>query len=138
MKENIHTKNIILQPLDQKLISENKMKFGLSCYDLMVKYLGDLKKYPVNMRVWLHVLYDHKLLMINRIKYLTEKNYIKKDENVLNMFNELMNLCEVNRNLYIKYQINKNQKLLDTIINNVKILKEKDEQYMSYFLKLIL
>lgn len=86
------------------------------------------------MRIWLHVLYDHKTLMIDRINHMFFMKYMENDDTILDEFISLQNLCLVNRNLFIKYQSTKNKDIINRIIDNIRIIKCKDQRYMQKFM----
>lgn len=71
----------------------------------------------------LHVVSDHKKLMLNRIQYLYEHKIIN-DENLYNMFEKLYRLSLVMRNSSLKSLISGLD--LSSQIKYVKELKEQE------------
>lgn len=101
------------------------IKYGLQFYDCLIKDLFDEQYLDVRP---FHILYDHKILMDIRIDFLfnygiiIQSNYKKlKDSN-----NNLIRKSLILRNKVIKYNIRENKKVLQTILEDIKLLKEYD------------
>lgn len=124
----------ILCEIEKKYLLENKIVFGIANYDLIIECLIDLlngkDKIFIDIRPF-HVLWDHKVLMSMRIKYLTENHIIKDDRNLYNRYEEIKNICLMNRSLFIKYYKKKDNGILNRIIENLNIIKCEEKNVMN-------
>ena len=110
--------------------------FGLSYYDKILEMI--VSKSTKLLRP-LDLLYEHKLLMIDRLRFLQDNNYLS-----LNDYNNLSNDCEellqqslIIRNLHIKSLISGKETESEKIKRKIVSLKEKDEYFMMRFSKFL-
>lgn len=107
--------------------------YGLKYYDKVIEqyYQG---KYDMRL---LHILYDHKIMMNYRLKYLLDSSYLSKNEyeNLKELNDKLINKCKLYRNLLIKNRIVYHYKEWDKekqmiLLDNIKKLKDQDKAFM--------
>lgn len=109
--------------------------FGIDIYEEIYDYYTTLEKNNKYFLIQpLHVLYDYKVLMLQRLYYLKEKKYFCIPNNLISEYTNLVDKTKVLRNLGIKYWICKKTKILDAIGSSVLSLKERD---ISITLKLL-
>jgi hypothetical protein len=96
--------------------------FGMNVYDVLTEQL--ITRTPNKSIIKaLHVVSDHKKLMLNRIQYLYEHKIIN-DKNLYNMFEKVYRLSLVMRNSSLKSLISGLD--LSSQIKHVKELKEQE------------
>lgn len=101
------------------------VSLGIDVYDEIIKYYRRVQH--GNNRFYiqpLHVLYDHKVLMISRLQYIKDKIDISNE--IIEQYIELKRKTEITRNLGVKYWINPNVNIINEIIDNLEIIREKD------------
>lgn len=79
--------------------------FGLECYNLLKKQIEWIwsDSFAIRgTRQSLYVEYSHKLMMVNRIKYLGERGILKNSQNHENVYSEIMKVSQVLLMSYIK------------------------------------
>jgi hypothetical protein len=102
--------------------------FGVNVYDAV---LNQIKKQltaedpDFDIRA-LHLVYDHKILMIERLKYLMEKGYLDYDNEILESYNEVVNHMLTARNLLIKSSITGNVNCIERFEKYIGEAKEKE------------
>lgn len=74
----------------------------------------------------LHLVYDHKVLMIERLKYMMEKSYMDYDSEILEEYNEVVNLMLTARNLLIKCSITGDVDCVDRFEKYLSEAKNKE------------
>lgn len=122
-----------LYSYEKNCIQENLFTFGISNYNLIINNLIKIinENGPYNDIRTFHVLYDHKVLMINRINFLIRNGYIKDNQTLLQKFEIIKDLCLRCRNLFIKYRLTKNKKPLDQIITYIESIKSDEKILMQ-------
>jgi len=112
--------------------------YGVGCYDAIINYCNESNSYLDNRTF--HVIYDHKAAMQLRLEFLKKLGYLKSGEqtNKLDtMVSKLKDEAFVLRNMVLKYNINRRNSLLKSIMNKCEILKENDIAFTSLFLQQI-
>lgn len=78
-----------------------------------------------------HILYDHKVLMENRLKFMMDKKYIPYDQDLLNNYDFVKATQLKARNAFIKANIKKDDALLGKIKSYILEAKEKEIEVLS-------
>ena len=74
--------------------------FGVDVYDAVLKQIGkqlSAEDPDFDIRA-LHILYDHKVLMMERLKYMMDHGYIEFNGDILNDYMEVENTMLTARN----------------------------------------
>lgn len=87
------------------------------------------------MRKCLHNLYDHKQLMLERLGYLENKEYISDKDRMQEKYSILVKEVQMAVNLYIKYSITGKIELVEKI---KCILKSVMEEEIRLFKQLVI
>lgn len=77
-----------------------------------------------------HLLYEHKVLMEMRIKYLLDLEVVSHSSNFLEAIIELKNDFLVLRNLVIKYNLTLNPNILERIKRNLEDNLNRERSYL--------
>jgi len=127
-----------LTPPEIHRLSEGGYVFGISNYDLINKAFsqvidrghdngfGDIY-YRILRSA--HALYNHKVLMLERLKFLQKKGMQVNADSILN-YERIVELCQTNRNLSIKYRVTRDASIVQKIINNYEIVKIEEERIL--------
>ncbi len=102
--------------------------FGVDVYDAVLKQTAkqlSAEEPDFDIRP-LHVLYDHKVMMNERIKYLMSKGYMEYDSEILASYMDVMNTMLTARNLMIKTSITGNVDCIDKFEKYLMSAKEKE------------
>jgi hypothetical protein len=107
--------------------------FGVNVYDAVLKQIGiqlsaDDPDFDIRA---LHLVYDHKVLMIERLKYMMEKGYMEYNNEILDEYMEVVNNMLTARNLLIKCSITGNVDCLDRFEKYIMTAKEKEIAVLS-------
>ena len=111
--------------------------YGVAIYDELVngmKKMMEANRPNFDVRP-LHIIYDHKVLMYNRLKYLMEKGYIEVDEILLDSYNQVVTLMLKARNVYLKERERQRIGKLDKVISLVNEAKEKEIEILNEILR---
>lgn len=109
--------------------------YGFEIYDLIQNYIEDFanEKVAYDIRP-LHVLWEHKKLMSLRIKYLEANSLIYDSDLIYQGFVEIEKKTLLARNLWIKLDIIKEEKLLNKISNLILEVKLDEEKLIKQLL----
>ena len=102
--------------------------FGVEVYDvalsrIMQQMEADEPDFDVRA---LHIMYDHKVLMLERIKYLMANGYLNYDEDLITSYKEVVKNMKAARNLLIKISINEDVREASRFKTYFQIAKEKE------------
>lgn len=129
-----------LTPAEIHRLSEGNYVFGISNYDLINNALlliiapghdGESLKpefFGIYSRIRrsAHVLYNHKVLMVERLKFLQNKG-IGVDADSILKYERIKELCFINRNLILKYEITLDAGIIRKVIRNYEIARVEEE-----------
>lgn len=124
-KNNVlQNENIFISDIEIQRIQENKYTFGMENYNLLKNTLlgllnGNNKFNDVKP---LHIIFQHKVIMSERLKFLAKKKLINPNDDIINEYVNLQNISNLCRNLFMKYQVTHDNKLLNKIISNLDLL----------------
>lgn len=108
------------------------LKCGLGVYDYVLQYLDFCKTSDIVLDVrGSYVLYEHKVLIVEVIKYLMIHHDIHFKEDIILMGKESIKISKIIVNLFIKYNISRNKKLIDDIQKYIYQLKNNDKKLIS-------
>jgi hypothetical protein len=107
--------------------------FGVNTYDAIIHHICLLEEH---INTWydyrpFHILYDHKVLMENRLKYMMDKNYIPFNQDILDRYDSVKNKILVSRNSFIRANTRKDTKLLTKIKQHLLSAKEEEIDILS-------
>ena len=85
----------------------------------------------------LHLVYDHKVLMIERLKYMMEKSYMDYDSDILQEYNEVVKLMLTARNLLIKCSVTGNVDCIDRFEKYLSEAKNKEVEVLSKVVEML-
>ena len=107
--------------------------FGVNVYDAVYKQIekqlsGDEPDFDIRA---LHLLYDHKVLMNERLKYMMAKGVLAYDNEILDEYMEVVNNMLTARNLLIKTSITGNVNCLDRFEKYIMTAKTKEIEVLN-------
>lgn len=113
------------------LIEPRKRVFGMACYDELLSDKG--MQLLLSDRRVLHLLYEHKALMRERLKYLGFYGAIPKKRLALCVenYSEVVNLAFNIQNLALKYEINGDEKIPMKIAEKLKRMRDVEKEVLS-------
>jgi hypothetical protein len=124
---------------DQKYCLINNPKdnyiFGISVYDELVNYYStsSIEKSIIP----LHIIYEHKKVMLDRILFMIENNYIEYNESLLIGYKKIITDANISKEVFIKYYLVQTEHSLQKLINIIKNIKEQDMKLMGLLYELI-
>lgn len=96
--------------------------FGLSVYDCILKNESNFNRFLRDLRI-VYFLAEHKRIMMQRVKYLADRNVICKDfsESLINQSKKLFDTATTLLMLTMKYKMTKDKRLIDRITLLVEV-----------------
>lgn len=101
--------------------------YGLDIYDLLINFCSENK---VNYKPF-SVVKDHHTLMIKRLRYMQENNFISNCQDIIDEYESLINVLHIVVNKQIKYALKHTVKPLNDIITQLQIIKSMDAQLVE-------
>lgn len=115
-------------------------EFGIDIYTTLIKHCERIKnglEEKMDFRMF-ELIYEQKKLMVDRILYLKENKCLKEHDDIVNEFKEISIALLKSRNRYIKYMLVKRDELLVKVIEELKLIYEKDRQCTHVLMDLII
>lgn len=100
-----------------------KYIFGLNIYDALINYYE--KGAKSKSVIPLHIIYEHKKLMLDRIMYMIDNQYINYNQKIINDYLKIIKEAYKCKLLFLKYSYSDTEsayKKLEKCINEIKIL----------------
>ena len=103
--------------------------FGINIYDELINYFkGDVKSKTV---IPLHIIYEHKKLMYDRIIYMIENQYISYEQNIIEDCLKIINETYICKMLFLKYSFSDTIHNYERLISCLKKVKKHDRDFME-------
>lgn len=110
--------------------------YGMNVYNTLIEYLHsgiDHEIDIIDIRLF-QTIYDHKNLMLLRIKYFAEHNYIKSGELLYTLYLQIKKESLYIRNMMIKYNFTKEIKLLYQVISRLHYIIPREYDSLKIML----
>lgn len=103
--------------------------FGISMYDALISYYkNDVKSKTV---IPLHIIYEHKKLMLDRIVYMIENQYIKHDPEIIADYKKIIDKAYKCKLLFLKYSYAETESSYKKLKNCINEIKDFDKELMQ-------
>lgn len=113
-------------------LSQDKYCFGIDAVKNLYFYIEHIKGSEKELAVrYFYFLWEHKKLMYDRIKYMTENGYVKGKLNLYNEYYQVVNASEMIKNLSLKYNIKHDDNTLIRIQNLLCSVIKNDEKILA-------
>ena len=113
--------------------------WGIQCYDILKLYVNELKEEHITNDFALqsfYVFYNHKRVMLERIKIIGQKYDLYNIDMHLKNFNELCILSNKAMLKYIKSTMKaNNENSCNSLLKSIDELYELDKNYISLLLE---
>ena len=131
--------NVIIGKVESEQIQKGLYIFGINNYRLLKQALSETAHDQTGFYLLksMHVLYDHKVMMCERLKYLSNAGRIDIPAPIADEYENIKNLSLINRNLFLKYIFTRDYKLTDKIINNTTIIESLEIETITELIKII-
>ncbi|WP_408895199.1 hypothetical protein [Paenibacillus taichungensis] len=104
-----------------------QLLYGHDVYRNVIDHYTSNEDNHIDIRPF-HLFLDHKKFMLYRFNYLTTNQYIEKKSIDLESLSELITLTEIHRNLVLRFNITKDLKLKNDILNRLNSFIEKEQE----------
>ena len=89
-------------------------QWGISVYNNLIKYLSNIENNDIDYRAF-HGLWEHKKIMISRVEYLINNNYLRQQNDYVKNYIKLEKETNHIRLLILKYNIKKKSSIIKTV-----------------------
>jgi hypothetical protein len=118
-------------PYYQWMIYASDLGFGVDIYTVLNDYLMNVE--DVSDKRPFYVFWEHKKVMLMRIKYLEENLFINTI--LSDAYSEIEQSAKLLNNLYLKYIIRNDMNLRLRIIENLELIKNREVELLSLLLR---
>lgn len=112
-----------------KLIEEpgkDSDAWGIGVYRLLIKHINENKEFVFSLIRSLHLLCDHKEVILRSLEFLDSQKYITRFDIHDKAYKEIKQLCLILRNLCIKYSISEKTKNIQKTIELIGKIENKE------------
>ncbi len=101
--------------------------YGIQVYKGIIKYiqLANENNNPCDIKIP-YLLWEHKKAMVSRIEYLIENKYLASSNELLTAHIGLQHDAERVKNMILKYNVTYDKKLIETTINSLQQMYNKE------------
>lgn len=104
-------------------------RMGVEAYKLLYQHIQNLEETDAGFDVRNpHAIFDHKVLMINRSKYMMEHGYMEQSAGVITDLESIRDKAQQMRNLYLKLSINKSKDQIDRLLNGYYDIETRERE----------
>ncbi|SDD05550.1 hypothetical protein SAMN02799630_01967 [Paenibacillus sp. UNCCL117] len=118
---------------------EDDLIFGLDSYPILQQFVEAQSSNTnpwVDMR-YLHMLWEHKHLMVSRIAYMTKRGFLAEAGGLPGRFAQLEKTAEAARNSFIKFSRSRKPAHLTSIIGTLERMRAEERQLYDELLAAI-
>lgn len=114
-------------------------KYGLQVYDMAINFCHNVQngKQKPDFRA-LHNIYDHKVLMLNRLQYMQEHGYLSNCEDVVDKYSKLREQMHTVVMKFIKMAFKKDFNGFNSIVNEISNIKNNERVLISIIIEKII
>ena len=104
--------------------------FGVKVYDALIQWISLHETEYVDHRT-LFGLWDHKRIMLERLKYLEDNGYLDKNREYSRAYSEVELMANKARLLVMKYNVVRKKDVLASIIALLRDMREKEQEVLN-------
>lgn len=115
----------------------NDTVFGINVYDRVIEQIEkqlNAEEPDFDIRS-LHLIYDHKVLMLERIKYLMANNYLPFSQAIVDEYKTVVENAQTARNLLVRISITEEIDRVDRFAKYLTAAKETEVKVLTEVLK---
>lgn len=123
----------------RSLHNPDEYVFGIDIYDTLIIYLNSFfsRNETIDLKPF-HVMFDHKVLMVNRLKFMQVEAFLCSELSILDNYIKIKEASLIVRNGIIKYNITKEKEILKRILLQIETIKKQEEQEIKNILENII
>ena len=110
-------------------------RYGMDIYEAFIEYIQE-RKIAASI-IPFQLLAEHKSLMCSRYRYMVENHYIVSREEVETELMKLEQDAFVLKMIYLKYQMSRNERMIEKVVDGIRRLKASEQQVLPKFLEMV-
>ena len=113
-----------------------KIATGIDIYKNVLKLMDIMveNENEIDYKMF-HAIYEHKLIMKDRVTCLLENNYLNQNKELLDMAQKNWETTQIIRNHVQKFNFTHDKKIIEKISQNMKLLEANESEFMNAFYK---
>lgn len=119
----------IKSSVDYKLIEEpgkDSDSWGIGVYSFLINHVRGSKEFVFSLVRSVHLLYDHKEVILRGLEYLNNLNYITDYELHSEAYRDIKKQCLILRNLCLKYMFSESKQDIQHVIRLISQIEMKE------------
>lgn len=110
--------------------------FGVEIYPYLQEFITRVIEGVQNFDVrQLHILWEHKKMMVARIEYLQQLGYLKEDTNLLTEAKRLEKHAYTSRNLMLKGFMSNNRNILHPLVQSLEEIRVAEKELITLLIE---
>jgi len=139
---------VVLEGLEDYVFSRNTSErfrllakptdevFGLATYACLIEVCVQLLQHPLWYDIRpLHILWEHKVCMLGRIRYLERERYLPLSDGFGDLYAQIEMGARMLRMMMLKLRVSSDAKILKRIIQQLETLAEKEGRLLMCLLE---
>jgi hypothetical protein len=139
---------VVLEELEDYVFSRNTSErfrllakpidevFGLATYSCLIEACAQLFQYPLWYDIRpLHILWEHKVCMLARIRYLEREGYLNLDDGFGDLYAQIERDARTLRMMMLKLRASGDAKVLKRMIRQLETLAKKEGRLLTCMLE---
>lgn len=133
IKEYLNSEN---SATHYRVLNTNKIDylFGMDIYEVLIDYLSEKELSKIDFKIF-HGLWEHKRIMMERIKYLTGLNYLTNSNNYADRYSSIEKQAQHIRMLSLKFRKTFDKEIIKRISNSMYTIKADETVILQEFYK---
>jgi hypothetical protein len=111
-------------------------QWGISVYKNLIEYLKNIDNGLIDFRAF-HGIWEHKKIMISRIKYLISNNYLEPGDKSLSDFIKIEKDANQVRLLIFRYNSKKKSSIISTVSKILQNISDEEFQTLNNVCKIL-
>jgi hypothetical protein len=104
-------------------------RMGVEAYKLLYQHIRNLEDTDAGFDIRNpHAIFDHKVLMIKRAKYMMEHKHMEQRTDVIAALESIRDKAQQMRNLYLKLSINKSKDQITRLLNGYYDIETRERE----------
>jgi hypothetical protein len=106
--------------------------FGMEVYNYLILYMNNLLEGRGDFDVRpFHFLWDHKVIMLSRIRFMGFQGFLKNSDLIYNTYQEIERDFLIMRNIMLKARITRNYELIYKLIESIHNVSAKEKKVIE-------
>ena len=110
--------------------------YGLATYPCLKSYIESFLYFPFSFDIRpVHILWEHKKCMVNRLNYMEDQGYLKSEDGFSIQYDGLARKTGMLRMMLLKFKITRSPDLIRRVLSNLDGIEEVEQSLLQDLVK---